>query len=119
MLRVKEIQAKSVLNTSKVFDYCLNPYTGCQINCRYCYARLFMKRYSGHKEAWGDFVDVKTNAPEVLQKQLNKAKKGTVWVSSVCDPYQLLEATDELKRELDFLRMHHFCILDFFHKTSF
>ena len=77
MLHVKEIQAKSVLNKSKIFDYCLNPYTGCQINCRYCYARLFMKRYSGHKEAWSDFVDVKINAPEVLQKQLGKAKRGT------------------------------------------
>jgi DNA repair photolyase len=98
MLHVKEIQAKSVLNKSKIFDYCLNPYTGCQINCRYCYARLFMKRYSGHKEAWGDFVDVKINAPEVLQKQLGKAKRGTVWISSVCDPYQPLEATYELTR---------------------
>lgn len=98
MLHVKKIQAKSVLNKSKVFDYCLNPYTGCQINCRYCYARLFMKRYSGHKEAWGDFVDVKINAPEVLQQQLNRAKRGIVWISSVCDPYQPLEATYELTR---------------------
>jgi len=98
MLHVKEIQAKSVLNKSKIFDYCMNPYTGCQINCKYCYARLFMKRYSGHKEAWGDFVDVKINAPEVLQKQLGKAKTGTVWISSVCDPYQPLEATYELTR---------------------
>jgi len=57
-----------------------------------------MKRYSGHKEAWGDFVDVKINAPEVLQKQLGKAKKGMVWISSVCDPYQPLEATYELTR---------------------
>ena len=92
MLKVKEIQAKSVLNKSKIFDYCVNPYTGCQINCRYCYARLFMRRYSGHNEAWGEFVDAKINAPSVLKKQLEKARKGTVWISSVCDPYQPLEA---------------------------
>ncbi len=98
MPKVKEIKAKSVLNKSKIFDYCLNPYTGCQINCRYCYARLFMRRYSGHKEAWGDFVDAKINASEVLKKQLDKAKKGTVWISSVCDPYQPLEAKYELTR---------------------
>jgi DNA repair photolyase len=91
MLKVKEINAKSVLNKSKIFDYCVNPYTGCQIGCRYCYARLFMRRYSGHKEAWGEFVDVKINAHEVLKKQLDRAKRGTVWVSSVCDPYQPLE----------------------------
>jgi DNA repair photolyase len=91
MLKVKEVNARSVLNKSKIFDYCVNPYTGCQISCRYCYARLFMRRYSGHKEAWGEFVDVKTNAPQVLKKQLKRAKRGTVWVSSVCDPYQPLE----------------------------
>lgn len=99
MLTVKEITAKSILNKSQIFDYCVNPYTGCQLNCRYCYARLFMRRYSGHKEAWGDFVDVKVNAPEVLGKQLERAKRGTVWVSSVCDPYQPLEATYELTRK--------------------
>jgi DNA repair photolyase len=98
VLKVKEIKAKSILNRSKIFDYCLNPYTGCQINCRYCYARLFMRRYSGHKEAWGEFVDVKVNAPEVLKGQLDKAKKGTVWISSVCDPYQPLEAKYLLTR---------------------
>ena len=98
MLKVREITAKSVLNKSKIFDYCLNPYTGCQINCAYCYARLFMKRYSGHKEPWGQFVDIKINAPELLRRQLDKAKRGTVWISSVCDPYQPLEAKYGLTR---------------------
>ena len=98
MLKVTEIKAKGVLNKSRIFDYCINPYTGCQINCRYCYARLFMGRYSGHSEQWGEFVDVKVNAPEVLRRQLDKAKKGTVWISSVCDPYQPLEAKYELTR---------------------
>jgi DNA repair photolyase len=98
MIVVKETQAKSVLNKSQIFDYCINPYTGCQVNCRYCYARLFMKRYSGHKEPWGEFVDVKINAPEVLRKQLLRAKRGRVWISSVCDPYQPLEAKYELTR---------------------
>jgi DNA repair photolyase len=98
VLKVKEIRAKSVLNRSKIFDYCLNPYTGCQIGCRYCYARLFMRRYSGHREAWGEFVDAKINAPGLLKKQLDKAKRGRVWVSSVCDPYQPLEAKYGLTR---------------------
>lgn len=99
MLTVREIRAKSILNKSKIFDYCLNPYTGCQINCRYCYASLFMGRYSGHREPWGEFVDVKINAPEILNKQLKRAKRGTVWISSVCDPYQPLESKYELTRQ--------------------
>ena len=97
-MNIKEIEAKSILNKSKIFDYCINPYTGCQVNCRYCYASLFMRRYSGHKEPWGEFVDAKINAPQVLKKQLERAKKGTVWVSSVCDPYQPLEAKYGLTR---------------------
>ncbi|MGD2294418.1 MAG: radical SAM protein [Candidatus Aminicenantes bacterium] len=99
MLAVRETQAKSILNTSKVFDYCVNVYTGCQHDCKYCYARLFMRRYSGHTEPWGEFVDVKINAPELLRKQLQKAKRGAVWVSSVCDPYQPLEARYNLTRQ--------------------
>ena len=92
MIKVSKVHAKSVLNRSKIFDYCINPFTGCQIGCVYCYARLFMKRYSGHREPWGQFVDVKVNAPEILKKQLKKAKVGIIWISSVCDPYQPLEA---------------------------
>ena len=99
MLKVKEVKAKSILNKSKIHDYCLNPYTGCEHNCTYCYARLFMRRYSGHKEQWGEFVDVKINAPELLKKQLERAKKGIVWISSVCDPYQSLEAKYKLTRQ--------------------
>jgi DNA repair photolyase len=98
MVKVKEVKAKGILNRSKIFDYCLNPYTGCQINCAYCYARLFMRRYSGHTEPWGEFVDVKVNAPQLLKRQLDKTKRGTVWISSVCDPYQPLEATYMLTR---------------------
>ncbi|NIM90615.1 MAG: radical SAM protein [Candidatus Aminicenantes bacterium] len=96
---VKEIRASSILNKSKIYDYCLNPYTGCQFNCRYCYARLFIRRFSGHKEPWGEFVDVKINAPELLKKQVIRARKGKVWVSSVTDPYQFLEKKHELTRQ--------------------
>lgn len=99
MLVIKQVTAKSILNKSKIFDYCLNPYTGCQHNCKYCYARLFMKRYSGHAEPWGQFVDAKVNAPELLKKQLARAKRGDVWISSVTDPYQPLEAKFELTRQ--------------------
>jgi DNA repair photolyase len=104
MVKVQEVRAKSVLNKSKIFDFCLNPYIGCELNCAYCYARLFMKRYSGHREAWGKFVDVKVNAPEILKRQLDKARRGIVWVSSVCDPYQPLEASLHDKETLCELR---------------
>jgi len=95
---VREIAAKSVLSVSKVHDYVVNPYTGCEHACTYCYAR-FMKRFTGHKEPWGDFVDVKINAPDLLRVEVSRKKtKGSVWVSGVCDPYQPLEAKYRLTR---------------------
>jgi DNA repair photolyase len=99
MVNIREVHANSILNKSKIYDYCLNPYTGCQLNCRYCYARLFMRRYSGHTEPWGAFVDVKVNAPQLLRRQITRAKRGTIWIASVCDPYQPLEATYKLTRQ--------------------
>jgi len=95
---VREIEAKSILNPSKIHDYCVNPYTGCEVGCIYCYAALFMRRYSGHSEPWGEFVDVKVNAPALLAKQIVKAKRGTIWFASVCDPYQPLEERYALTR---------------------
>ena len=95
---VREIEAKSILNPSKIYDYSVNPYTGCQVGCVYCYAALFMRRYSGHSEPWAAFVDVKVNAPALLAKQIVKAKRGTIWFASVCDPYQPLEERYALTR---------------------
>ena len=87
---IKEINCKTILNKSKLMDYCINPYTGCQHKCSYCYAR-FMKKYTNHKEEWGDFVDVKINAVEALKNDLKKAKPGSVFISSVTDCYQPIE----------------------------
>ena len=98
MVVIREIHARNILSRSKVFDYVVNPYTGCQHGCTYCYAR-FMKRFSGHKEPWGQFVDVKINAPDLLQHEIEKMPPGRVWVSGVCDSYQPLEKTYELTKK--------------------
>ncbi len=87
---VTEIQAKAILSKSRIHDWALNAYVGCAHNCAYCYAR-FMRRFTGHSEPWGRFVDVRVNAVELLEKELQKKKKGTVWISGVCDAYQPLE----------------------------
>ena len=107
---VKEIQAKAILSVSKVYDYVINPYTGCQHGCTYCYAH-FMKRFTGHKEPWGQFVDVKINACGLLQMEIKRKKKGTVWISGVCDPYQPLEKKYKLSRRcLEILKEHNWLV---------
>jgi len=95
---IKEIEAKTILSKSQVYDYALNAYVGCQHNCSYCYAR-FMKRFTGHREPWGEFVDVKINAPELLAREVRKKKKGRVWISGVCDAYQYVEKKYMLTRK--------------------
>ena len=97
-LIVQEVRAKSILSRSKIYPYVVNPYTGCQHGCSYCYAR-FMKRVTGHREPWGEFVDVKVNAPELLRNEIRRKSRGRVWISGVCDPYQPLEEKYRLTRQ--------------------
>jgi DNA repair photolyase len=109
-LTIREIDVRTVLSKSGIpgVDYCINPYVGCFNGCRYCYA-TFMKRYTGHREAWGSFVDVKVNGPEVLHRQIRRAHKGTVMISSVTDPYQPMEENYRLTRRcLEILLQHQF-----------
>jgi len=110
-MQIKEIQVKNILSKSGVYDWTINPYLGCQSGCLYCYAR-FMKRFSGHKEDWGEFVDVKINAPELLAQEVKKKKIGKVWISGVCDPYQPLERKYELtKKCLEILQKNNWPVI--------
>jgi DNA repair photolyase len=97
---IREKQCKTALSKTGVsaYDYTINPYTGCLHACVYCYAN-FMRRFSGHlQDPWGSFVDVKVNLLDVLVKELPRRSGGSVWFSSVCDPYQQLEAKYKLTR---------------------
>ncbi|HUK99849.1 MAG TPA: radical SAM protein [Nitrospirota bacterium] len=97
-MEIREILAKSILSKSQIYQYALNPYVGCQHDCQYCYAK-YMRRFTGHEERWGDFVDVKINAPELLAQEVKRKKPGRVWISGVCDPYQPLEEKYMLTRD--------------------
>jgi DNA repair photolyase len=61
---IREIEAKDILSKSQIHDYTLNAHVGCSHNCRYCHA-TFMKRFSGHKESRGSFIDAKINCTKV------------------------------------------------------
>ncbi len=97
-MKIQEVNAKSCMTKSKISDYVINPYSGCEHNCIYCYA-TFMLKYLGEKK-WGDFVHVKVNCPELLEKELEKNKPGHIWLSSVTDCYQPLEEKYKLTRRI-------------------
>ena len=62
---INEAETKNIMTKSSlpVGGYSVNPYVGCTHACKYCYAS-FMKRFTGHKEEWGTFLDVK-HWPEI------------------------------------------------------
>ena len=82
---IREIEVKSVITKSNlpVCEYSVNPYAGCTHGCKYCYAS-FMKRFTGHAEPWGTFLDVKV-WPEIKNPQKYAGKE--LFIGSVTDPY--------------------------------
>ena len=111
-INIKKTNAKRILVKSNLpeADYVINPYTGCLHGCKYCYAS-FMKRFTKHKELWGEFIDIKINAPEILEKEIKKTKKGIVLLSSVTDPYNPIDNKYKLTRKiLKILLKHQFPI---------
>ena len=84
-LRIREIEVKSILSKSNlpVCEYSVNPYVGCTHACRYCYA-CFMKRFTGHTEPWGEFLDVKM-WPAIKDPQKYAGRE--LFIGSVTDPY--------------------------------
>lgn len=95
---VRRVQVRDILTKSNlpVGDYSVNPYVGCTHACRYCYAS-FMKRFTGHGEPWGEFLDVK-EWPSVRGRKALAGK--SLFVGSVTDPYLPEEATYRRTRAL-------------------
>ena len=92
-IKVNDYVTKSNLPAS---DYVINPYVGCPHGCKYCYAS-FMKRFTGHKEDWGTFVDIKLCDKKI---NINKLKNKRVFLSSVTDCYNKFEEKYELTRNI-------------------
>jgi DNA repair photolyase len=111
-LKYEEIKCKRVLANYGIIDtqfwtnYCFDPYVNCEINCIYCHT-------SAHKcNLSRDFyscIYAKTNAPQVLAKELESFKrKGVVRLSGNTDPYQPAEEKYRITRQiLEVLENHN------------
>lgn len=88
---INNIEVNSVMTKSSlpVGGYSVNPYVGCPHACKYCYAS-FMKRFTGHPEDWGTFLDVKYWKPITNPK---KYAGQLCVIGSVTDGYNPLEET--------------------------
>ena len=82
------------------YDFTLNPYSGCSFGCTYCYAAFF-SRTKEARDTWGNWVEVKENALELLERRKSSYLDGKlIYMSSVTDPYQPVERELELTRGL-------------------
>ena len=97
-VKVQVVDTPNILLKSKQdgFDFVANPYTGCPYACKYCYAS-FMRRFSKHKEPWGEFVDVKKWENPINK---NKIEGKRILISSVTDPYNPFEEKYKVVRKL-------------------
>ena len=100
---IREIKAKSILTPQGVgalsggYDFTLNPYAGCAFACSYCYVPKFPNK-DHQQEEWGSWVNVKMNAPELLQRDRLKIFGSRIFFSSATDPYQYIELKYRLTR---------------------
>ena len=105
--KVNLVKAKSVFIKSGLpgSDWVINPYNGCSFGCMYCYATQIAS-WKHPNEEWGTYLDVKENASEVLKsgleklgKKLHKKDFGSVFFSSVTDPYVGMESRYQITRK--------------------
>ena len=102
--KYKEINCKSVLGTFEMLktqfwtSYCFDPYNNCEFNCMYCHTSA--QKYEGSRD-FSVPVYAKTNAPQILAKELSAFKrKGVVRLSLSTDPYQPAEKKYQITRQL-------------------
>jgi DNA repair photolyase len=95
---LEEKKSKSIIHPFVIKGYnglTINPYQGCSHRCAYCYAT-----YEWSPEFY-DKIYAKSNAPEVLEKELAAWKSNTVtpvMISSATDAYQPAELRFQLTR---------------------
>jgi len=98
-----EKECRSALNPVRgmPFNWSLNPYTGCEHRCTFCYVRAFERRADRPAgDAYGHTVLVKTNVAGVLRAELSRPswRRETVAMGSATDPYQPAEGRYRLSR---------------------
>src|SRR6059058_3325323 len=99
-----EVECKSALNPVKNmgFGWSLNPYTGCEHRCAFCYVRAFELRADRPSDSrYGRTVRIKTNIAAVLRSELSRRswRKETVVIGAATDPYQPAEGRYRLTRQ--------------------
>src|SRR5258707_3396940 len=101
--RILHTEARSILSKTggylakAGFTHSLTPARNCTFGCTYCYVPT-MGVYGGLQpedwQRWGQFTTFKSNAPELLARQLRRDQ--VIYCSPLVDPYQPAEEAEEM-----------------------
>jgi DNA repair photolyase len=99
--RIELVDAKSILTRTSGyltgFTHSLQPYTGCQFSCAYCYVReMTIQRANPFGLPWSRWLIAKRNAPELLERARIEGTR--IFMSSATDPYVPAERGLQLSR---------------------
>ncbi len=86
-----------------MFHYTINPYVGCVVGCKFCYAQtpiagvralMGLKTYE-----WGAYVEARSNLPDILREEVKTNPPGVVkFCPIIGDSYQPIEKSDRITR---------------------
>lgn len=101
------LEVRSVLNRCasprRPFAWTINPYRGCELGCRYCYAR-YTHEFLGltRWQAFEETIYVKQNAARRLRRELDPARLAgqPIALGTATDPYQPAERRHRVTRSL-------------------
>ena len=103
----KELRSDSLLNrltgSGMPFGWTVNPFRGCEVGCRYCYARP-THEYLGHTDPldFEERIYVKTTDMNRLLRDLKRARDSgqEVAIGAATDPYQPAESRFRITRRV-------------------
>jgi DNA repair photolyase len=107
-MEFEEYHAQKIVNVHKHIDsmfwdkYSASPYRGCRSGCEFCYLRGGIYDSDLNPETFNTFIRVKSNAKELLQKELAKLSPDII----NCGDWQQ-PAEDKFRLSRDMLKVVH------------
>jgi DNA repair photolyase len=90
-----EMAARSILNRTSPrmpFQWTINPYRGCELGCKYCFARYTHEFMEMNASDFEDKIYAKSAAGHLLRRELGRVeRKDHIAIGTATDPYQPAE----------------------------
>lgn len=101
----RSLESRTILNrcnnSQMPFSWTINPYRGCELGCRYCYAR-YTHEFMGLEDGslFETKIYAKSEAAALLRRDLRRPYAGAIAIGTGTDPYQPAEKKFGVTRAL-------------------